>query len=62
MQLSTSNQQDQFSFFARYAIWLSSWGSVAVHTEVSTLNTHNASVSGNAVRSTFVFAGFDFLL
>jgi hypothetical protein len=62
IQLDTSNQQDQFSFFARYAIWLSSWGSVAVHTEVSTLNTHNASASGNAVRSTFVFAGFDFLL
>jgi hypothetical protein len=62
-QPSNTNDQQSFSFFARYAVWMSAWGSLAVHTEVSTLNTENAAtVSTNPVRSTFVFAGLDFLL
>jgi hypothetical protein len=62
-QPDDSGQQQGFSFFARYAIWLSTWGSVMVHTEVSTVETENAAaIPTNPVRNTFVFAGLDFLL
>ena len=62
-QPGNSNQQDAFSFFARYAVWMSTWGSVVAHTEVSTVETQNAAaIPTNPVRNTFVFAGLDFLL
>lgn len=62
-QPGNSGQQDGFTCFARYAVWLSTWGSVMVHTELSTVETQNAAaVPTNPVRNTFVFAGLDFLL
>jgi hypothetical protein len=62
-QPDNSNQKDAFTGFARYAIWLSTWGSVVAHTEVSTVETQNAAViATNPVRNTFVVAGLDFLL
>jgi hypothetical protein len=62
-QPSNSGQQDGFSVFGRYALWLSTWGSVVVHCEASTIETKNAATVGqNPVRNTFVFAGIDFLI
>lgn len=62
-QPSNSNQQDGFTAFVRYQAWVSTWGSVVAHTEVSTLNTQNAAaVPTNPVRNTIVFAGFDVVL
>jgi len=62
-QPDNTNQQDGVSVFCRYAVWLSSWGSLVVHTEVSSTETKNAAViPTNPVRNTLVFAGFDFLL
>jgi hypothetical protein len=62
-QPADSNDQLGFTFFLRYALWISTWGSVVSHTEVSTVETQNAAmVPINPVRNTFVFTGFDFLL
>ena len=62
-QPNNSNQMDGFTGFVRYAVWLSTWGSIVAHGEVSTVETQNAAVvPTNPVRNTFVFAGFDFLL
>jgi hypothetical protein len=62
-QPANSNEQESFTLFARYALWLSPWGSAAVHFETGTSNTQNAGVEpGSAVRGSFVFAGVDFLL
>jgi hypothetical protein len=57
-----TGDQDGFTFGARYALWLSAYGSLAAHFEVSTVNTQNQSSLGNAVRATTVFAGADFAL
>jgi hypothetical protein len=58
-----SNEQNAISFFGRYAIWMAAWGSLMVHTEVSTVKTENAAMTPtNPVRNTFVFAGIDLLL
>jgi hypothetical protein len=60
---SDANQQVAFTVYARYLLWLSSWGSAAAHFEASTLNTQNAGATpGTAARSTSVFAGMDLLL
>ncbi len=62
-QPDNSNQQEGFTLFGRYALWLSAWGSLVAHLEASTVETQNAAMVGtNPVRNTFVFAGFDFLL
>lgn len=58
-----TNQQVAFTLFARYALWLSAWGSVAAHFEASTLDTQNAGATpGSAARGTSVFAGLDLML
>jgi hypothetical protein len=61
---ANSNDQTAFTVGARYAIWHAAWGSLMAHAEVSTTNTENAATLANpaAVRSTLVFAGFDFAL
>ncbi len=58
-----ANQQVAFTVFTRYALWLSTWSSVAVHLEASTLDTQNAgATAGTAARGTSVFAGLDLIL
>ena len=62
-QPSNSNDQNSFTFGARHALWLSPWGSMAGHLEVSSLNTENAAATPtNPVRATTVFAGLDFAI
>lgn len=62
-QPKNSNQQQGLTAFARYSVWMGAWGALAVHVEGGNTVTQNAaSVPINAVRSTFAFAGLDFLL
>jgi hypothetical protein len=59
---SDANQQVAFTLYFRYALWLSAWGSGAVHLEASTLDTQGVGADGGAVRSNSVFAGVDLML
>jgi hypothetical protein len=60
-QPANSNQKDAFTAFARYQAFSATWGSLVAHTELSTVNTQST-MGMPAVRSTSIFAGFDFLL
>ncbi len=46
----------------RHAVWLSPWGSAAVHLEASHYKTENAGPAGEPVSATTVLAGLDFAL
>lgn len=64
---ANSNNQNAFTIGARYAVWLSAWGSLAAHVEASTQNVENAGASTVIttplpVRTNTVFAGLDFAL
>ena len=60
---ANSNQQQAMTLFIRYAVWMAPWGSLVLHGEVGSTVTENAAiVPTNPVRSTFAFAGLDFLL
>jgi hypothetical protein len=57
-----TGDQDGLTLGVRYALWLSAWGSLAAHAEVSTVETSSAAASGTAVRVTTTLAGFDFAI
>jgi hypothetical protein len=59
---NNANQQIAITAFARYALWLSAWSSVAALFETSTLDTQGIGADGNNVRSTSLFAGLDLML
>ena len=64
---ANSNNQEAFTLGARYAVWLSAWGSLIAHVEASTQNFENAGASTVVttplpVRTTTVLAGLDFAL
>jgi hypothetical protein len=58
-----ADQKEAFTLVLRYAIWLSAWGSVVAHAEVSTLETRHAGADPkDAVRATTLLAGLDLAL
>ena len=62
-QPSDSNQQEAYTLGARYALFLSAWGSIVMHLEASTIETRNAAATPvHPVRNTVVFTGLDFAI